>query len=260
MEPAGVTLPLVLGHENAGWVEAVGDRRDDGCRGRRGARLPAVQLRPLCRVPARQRHALRAPPVHRPVRRRRLRRVRPRLGALARCAARRGRACGRRPARRRRASPPTTLSGAWPRCRAGHDCRRDRSRRRRPYRAPARPRARSSADDRHRHRREAAAARGGARADDVLEGEGSVDAVRDLTDGRGADLVFDFVGTDPSHARSAAMLARSGHVLDRRLRRPALDPLARRWSARRRRRSGTSRPAGPTCRRSSSCMPRAGSS
>ena len=24
MEPAGVTLPLVLGHENAGWVEAVG--------------------------------------------------------------------------------------------------------------------------------------------------------------------------------------------------------------------------------------------
>ena len=25
MEPAGVTLPLVLGHENAGWVEAVGD-------------------------------------------------------------------------------------------------------------------------------------------------------------------------------------------------------------------------------------------
>ena len=25
MEPAGVTLPLVLGHENAGWVEEVGD-------------------------------------------------------------------------------------------------------------------------------------------------------------------------------------------------------------------------------------------
>src|SRR5438876_3267313 len=24
MEPAGVTLPVVLGHENAGWVEAVG--------------------------------------------------------------------------------------------------------------------------------------------------------------------------------------------------------------------------------------------
>ena len=25
MEPAGVTLPRVLGHENAGWVEEVGD-------------------------------------------------------------------------------------------------------------------------------------------------------------------------------------------------------------------------------------------
>ena len=25
MEPAGVSLPLVLGHENAGWVEQVGD-------------------------------------------------------------------------------------------------------------------------------------------------------------------------------------------------------------------------------------------
>jgi NAD+-dependent secondary alcohol dehydrogenase Adh1 len=47
-------------------------------------------------------------------------------------------------------------------------------------------------------------------ADDVLEGEGSVDAVRELTGGRGADLVFDFVGTDQSHADSAAMLARGG--------------------------------------------------
>src|SRR3954467_572004 len=25
MEPAGVSLPLVLGHENAGWVEAAGE-------------------------------------------------------------------------------------------------------------------------------------------------------------------------------------------------------------------------------------------
>ena len=36
------------------------------------------------------------------------------------------------------------------------------------------------------------------------------DAVRELTDGRGADLVFDFVGTDQTHADSAAMLARGG--------------------------------------------------
>ncbi len=47
-------------------------------------------------------------------------------------------------------------------------------------------------------------------ADDVVEGEGSVDAVRELTGGRGADLVFDFVGTDQTHADSAAMLARGG--------------------------------------------------
>ena len=47
-------------------------------------------------------------------------------------------------------------------------------------------------------------------ADGVLEAEGSVDAVRELTGGRGADLVFDFVGTDQTHADSAAMLARGG--------------------------------------------------
>ncbi len=47
-------------------------------------------------------------------------------------------------------------------------------------------------------------------ADEVVDGSGSVGAVRDLTDGRGADLVFDFVGTDQTHADSAAMLARGG--------------------------------------------------
>ena len=47
-------------------------------------------------------------------------------------------------------------------------------------------------------------------AGDVLDGGGSVDAVRELTDGRGADLVFDFVGTDQSHADALAMLARGG--------------------------------------------------
>ncbi len=46
-------------------------------------------------------------------------------------------------------------------------------------------------------------------AGEVLDGAGSVAAVRELT-GRGADLVFDFVGTDQSHADSIAMLARGG--------------------------------------------------
>jgi NAD+-dependent secondary alcohol dehydrogenase Adh1 len=44
-------------------------------------------------------------------------------------------------------------------------------------------------------------------ADEVVD---SADAVREATDGRGAELVFDFVGTDQTHADSAAMLARGG--------------------------------------------------
>ncbi len=47
-------------------------------------------------------------------------------------------------------------------------------------------------------------------ANEVIDGGGSVDAVRELTGGHGADLVFDFVGTDQSHADSLAMLARGG--------------------------------------------------
>jgi NAD+-dependent secondary alcohol dehydrogenase Adh1 len=44
----------------------------------------------------------------------------------------------------------------------------------------------------------------------VLDSEGGADAVRDLTDGRGADLVVDFVGTDQTHAASLEMLVRGG--------------------------------------------------
>jgi NAD+-dependent secondary alcohol dehydrogenase Adh1 len=47
-------------------------------------------------------------------------------------------------------------------------------------------------------------------ADVVLDSAGVVDAVRDLTDGRGADLVVDFVGTDQSHAAGLEMLVRGG--------------------------------------------------
>ena len=47
-------------------------------------------------------------------------------------------------------------------------------------------------------------------ADDVIDGPGSVDAVRELTGGAGADLVFDFVGSDQTHANATAMLARGG--------------------------------------------------
>ena len=47
-------------------------------------------------------------------------------------------------------------------------------------------------------------------ADAVLDSSEVVDAVRDLTDGRGADLVIDFVGTDRTHADGMGMLARGG--------------------------------------------------
>jgi NAD+-dependent secondary alcohol dehydrogenase Adh1 len=47
-------------------------------------------------------------------------------------------------------------------------------------------------------------------ADEVVDGSAAADAVRDLTGDRGADLVFDFVGTDQTHAAAAAMLARGG--------------------------------------------------
>ena len=47
-------------------------------------------------------------------------------------------------------------------------------------------------------------------ADAVLDSKGVVDAVRELTDGRGADLVIDFVGNDQTHADGLGMLARGG--------------------------------------------------
>jgi NAD+-dependent secondary alcohol dehydrogenase Adh1 len=47
-------------------------------------------------------------------------------------------------------------------------------------------------------------------ADQALDAKGVVDAVRDLTDGRGADLVLDFVGTDQTHADGLGMLAKQG--------------------------------------------------
>ncbi len=47
-------------------------------------------------------------------------------------------------------------------------------------------------------------------ADEVVDGIDAADSVHDLTGGRGADLVFDFVGTDGTHAASLGMLARGG--------------------------------------------------
>jgi NAD+-dependent secondary alcohol dehydrogenase Adh1 len=47
-------------------------------------------------------------------------------------------------------------------------------------------------------------------ADAVLDAEGVGDAVRDLSAGRGADLVMDFVGNDQSHSAGMELLVRGG--------------------------------------------------
>jgi NAD+-dependent secondary alcohol dehydrogenase Adh1 len=47
-------------------------------------------------------------------------------------------------------------------------------------------------------------------ANQALESDGVADAVRELTDGKGADLVLDFVGIDQTHADGLAMLADLG--------------------------------------------------
>jgi NAD+-dependent secondary alcohol dehydrogenase Adh1 len=46
--------------------------------------------------------------------------------------------------------------------------------------------------------------------DEAMGGKGVPDAVREHTNGRGADLVLDFVGSDQTHADGMAMLARQG--------------------------------------------------
>jgi len=50
-------------------------------------------------------------------------------------------------------------------------------------------------------------------ADDAVGPDGAPDAIRDLTDGRGADVVLDFVGNDQTHGDGMEMLARRGTYL-----------------------------------------------
>jgi NAD+-dependent secondary alcohol dehydrogenase Adh1 len=47
-------------------------------------------------------------------------------------------------------------------------------------------------------------------ASHAVDGKDAVEAVRDLTAGRGADVVLDFVGVDQTHEQGLAMLARGG--------------------------------------------------
>ncbi len=207
MEPAGVTLPRVLGHENAGWVEEVGDAVSTVSTGdavlvyppyscglcvacRRGndmhcarheftglsvdggfAEYVLVSERSLVRLPAGIEPAAVAPHSD--------------AGLTAYHAVRR---------LAHLAVPGSTavvigVGGV------GHIALQ-----------LVRELGSSSviAVDTDERRRQLAAELG---ADEVVD---RADAVRELTDGRGADLVFDFVGTDQSHADSASMLARGG--------------------------------------------------
>ena len=207
MEPAGVTLPRVLGHENAGWVHAVGDGVSTVAAGdavlvyppwscglciacRRGndmhcakheftglsvdggfAEYVLVRERSLLKLPDGIEPAAVAPHAD--------------AGLTAYHAVRRVK--------------PLLLPGSTAVVigvgGVGHIALQ-----------LVRELGSSSviAVDTDERRRSLAAELG---ADEVL---GAADQVRDATDGRGADVVFDFVGTDQSHADSTAMLARGG--------------------------------------------------
>ena len=155
MEPAGLTVPVVLGHENAGWVHAVGDDVTTTAVGdavllypawscglcvpcRRGQDVFCVrhQFTGLTRdggfadfVLADERSVIRLPDGVEPAA------VAPALR------------CGHHGVPRREEARPAARAGK-------HDGG-DRRRRRRAHRAPARPRARRLPGGRDRHRRAA---------------------------------------------------------------------------------------------------------
>src|SRR4051812_17179963 len=89
MEPAGVTLPRVLGHENTGVVEEVGSLVSTVAVGDAVMVYPPYSCGLCLACPARVRHALRAPRVHGPDDRRRVRRAARGGRAAAHPAARR---------------------------------------------------------------------------------------------------------------------------------------------------------------------------
>lgn len=210
MEPAGVTLPRVLGHENAGWVEAVGSDVTAFAVGdavllyapyscglcvacRRGnemhcahhafaglsidggfAEYMLVDERSLVPLPAGVEPATVAPHAD--------------AGITAYHAMRR---VGHL------AVPGTTavVLGVGGVGHIGMQVVRELGS------------SRIVAVDTDERRRRLAAELG---ADEVVDGAGAVEAVRDLTGGRGADLVFDFVGSSDTHATALAMLAKGG--------------------------------------------------
>ena len=211
MEPAGVTLPRVLGHENAGWVEAVGDLVTTVSPGDPVILYPPYScgLCVPCRrgddihcvnhdftglsldggfadfVLVRERSVIKLPNGLAPGE------VAPHAdaGLTAYHAV-------RRMAHLMRPGTTTVVTGIGG---VGHiavQLARDLG--------SSRVIAIDTEDERLALARELG-------ADETLSGgAGAAAAVRDLTEGRGADVVLDFVGTDATHAGSMEMLARAG--------------------------------------------------
>ena len=157
MEPAGVTLPRVLGHENAGWVEEVGAGVTTVAKGDAVLVYPPFScgLCVACRR-GNDMHCARHEFTGLSVDGGFADYVLVSERSLLRLPGRR-RAGGGRAARRRGAHRLPRGEAAGAARRPGHDRRRDRGRRCRPHRAPAPARARLERDDRRRHRRRGAA-------------------------------------------------------------------------------------------------------
>ncbi len=231
MEPAGVSLPRVLGHENAGWVEEVGDGVTTVAKGDAVLVYPPYSCG-LCVACRRgndmhcERHDFTGLSVDGGFADFVLV-----VGALAAQAARRRRAGGGRAARRR--GPDRVPRGAArrPPARAGHDRSRDRRRRRRAHRGAARPRARREPRRRRRHGRAPSPSRRRARRGRRGRRRGR-GARGDRRSGRGRRLRLRRHRPDARRRDCGSRAWR--HALDHRLRRHALaaDERARRQRAR----------------------------
>jgi NAD+-dependent secondary alcohol dehydrogenase Adh1 len=211
MEPAGVTLPMVLGHENAGWVESAGDLVSTVAPGdpviiyppwscglcvpcRRGDDMHCVQHEFTGLsvdggfadyVLVRERSLIKLPAGLEP------REVAPHAdaGLTAYHAV-------RRMAHLMKPGTTAVVIGIGG---VGHIA---------VQLARELGSSRVIAVDTESERLDLARELG---ADETVPGgAGAAAGVRELTDGRGAEVVFDFVGTDDTHAASMDMLARAG--------------------------------------------------
>ena len=214
MEPAGLKPPIVLGHENAGLGARRRHRRDDRRAGDAVLVYPPYSCG-LC-VDCRRgldmhcdRHQF-----YGLTRGRRLRRLRARRRALARTPA-----GGVEPAAvAPHADAGLTAIHAVKRLAslpdAGNDLGGDRRRRRRPHRTAAPEGARRRLG---RSRSTTTSAGGSSRASSAptrCSTHDTTDAVRELTNGAGADVIIDFVATDATHAAGLDDARAGRHLLD----------------------------------------------